>query len=188
VKRPAFFSLLVAVAALAIAAGLAVLWFKRNVGSKDRPPAPAPAALVSPTPPPAPQPPDVAAPAPAAPNGDNEPASPLPPGKDPAAPEGISPSREQTLEAIQDLAVTYDAASVPALARYLSNRDAEIRAAARDGLIQLGERAAIPYLQEAARQAAPEEAQALREAAEFLALPTWTQRRAALKAQKKAGS
>jgi HEAT repeat protein len=86
---------------------------------------------------------------------------------------------EAAQEAITDLAVTYDAASVPSLARYLAHPEAETRAAARDGLVQLGERAAIPFLQAAAKTAPPDEAKALLEAAEFLALPSWTEVRAA---------
>ncbi len=92
------------------------------------------------------------------------------------------PVGEAAVEAINDLVVTYDAASVPALARFLRHSDPEIRAAAIDGFIQLGERAAIPLLQEAARSATPEDAKAMLEAAEFLALPT----RAELRAQQKA--
>lgn len=100
-----------------------------------------------------------------------------------AEPEPTSP-QQIALDAIQELAITYDAASIPALAKFLSHADPEIRAAARDGLITLGERAAIPALQSAARTATPEEARALLEAAEFLALPTLTEHRAAQKAAK----
>lgn len=88
-------------------------------------------------------------------------------------------SGASALETISDLSSTYDAASVPALARYLGHGDPEIRAAARDGLINLGERAAIPFLEAAAKKAEAAEAKELLEAAEFLALPTWTERRAA---------
>ena len=95
---------------------------------------------------------------------------------------------EAAQEAITDLASTYDAASVPALARYLGHSDPETRAAARDGLIQLGERAAIPFLEAAAKTAPAEEAKALHEAAEFLALPTWTEHRAAQKKAKAAAA
>ncbi len=104
-----------------------------------------------------------------------------PPGAEPGAAAAPLLSGEAALEAISDLAATYDAASVPALARYLKHQNPDIRSAARDGLINLGERAAIPFLQEAAKTAAAEEANALREAAEFLALPTWTERREAEK-------
>ncbi len=103
-------------------------------------------------------------------------ASPPPP---PAAP---LPNGDAAEEAIHELAITYDAASIPALARYLDHPDPEIRAAAREGFIALGERAAIPVLRAAAERASAEEATLLREAADFLALPTWSERRAALKA------
>ena len=172
--------------ALAVGVGLALFWYRHPKADVKASARPADASVPS-------APDTAAAPVTASPSAslatnESGPAASNSSDKTPSLPPEpeTTASREQTLETIQDLAVTYDAASVPALARFLSNRDAEIRAAARDGLIQLGERAAIPYLQEAARKAAPEEAQALREAAEFLALPTWTERRAALKAQKKA--
>ncbi len=172
-------------AALALAVGLAVFYSRPGRGTEGRPQAEAPAPGVPPRAS-GPQLPDAAAPAPKPADTAGTPTGPAVPLANEAAPPAETASgREQTLEAIQELVVTYDAASVPALARFLSSQDAEIRNAAREGLIQLGERAAIPYLEEAARRAAPEEAQALREAAEFLALPTWTERREALKARKK---
>ena len=118
-------------------------------------------------------------PAPGAPVSDRAPAS----ATDTSAAEPPLLTGEAAIEAISELSATYDAASVPALARYLKHKDPEIRAAARDGLINLGERAAIPFLAEAAKTAPVGEAQSLREAAEFLALPTWTEHR---EAQKKA--
>ncbi len=98
------------------------------------------------------------------------------------------PVGEAAHQMIETLTVTYDAASVPSLARFLAHTDPEIRAAAREGLVQLGERAAIPFLEEAAKTAPGDEAVALREAAEFLALPTWTERRAAEKKRASSGS
>lgn len=92
------------------------------------------------------------------------------------------------IDAINELAATYDAASVPALARYLKHGDSQIRSAARDGLINLGERAAIPFLEAAAKTAGNEEAKELHDAAEFLALPTWTERRAARRQAKEAAA
>jgi HEAT repeat protein len=97
------------------------------------------------------------------------------------------PMGEAAEEAINELIVTYDAAAVPALARFLKHPVAEIRASAREGLVQLGERAAIPYLQEAARQAPLEEIKELLEAAEFLALPTREELREQLKKAAEAG-
>lgn len=87
------------------------------------------------------------------------------------------PSGEAARTAITELAITYDAAAVPELARFLTHPDPEIRTAAREGLISLGERAAIPWLKDAARTAPAEEAIALKQAAEFLALPSLTERR-----------
>lgn len=75
-------------------------------------------------------------------------------------------------QAIQQLADTYDAKNIPAIAVYLSHADDTVRAAARSALIQLGDAAAIPYLETAAKQAASaDEAEALREAVSFLKLP-----------------
>ena len=188
-KRPSSRTPSIAAAAtLALAAGLAWFWSRHDRKADDRPPAAAiPAAIVPPAVP-EPQPSEVGTSATVTPGDSTGLAATAPQEKAPAStPEAETPAgREQTLDAIQDLVVTYEAASVPALARFLSSQDPEIRNAARDGLIQLGERAAIPFLQEAARRAAPEEAQALREAAEFLALPTWTERRAALKTKQAA--
>jgi len=76
---------------------------------------------------------------------------------------------------INDAWAEYDPAQVPVLSRYLAHPDPEIRAAAREGLVQLGEPAGIPVLEAAARNATdPEESHALRKAAEFLALPAWS--------------
>ena len=159
--------------ALVLGAGLGSLfWLTRASGPQTPPAPPAPAASV---------PPAVA-------TSGGAPAAPAPEASalatsEPNAAAAPLLSGEAALEAISDLSATYDAVSVPALARYLKHKDPEIRAAARDGLINLGERAAIPFLAEAAKTAPAEEAQSLREAAEFLALPTWTEHR---EAQKKA--
>lgn len=158
---------------LALGAGLAVLLRPRPepvAPSVAEAPA-APAGHAAPTPAPAPAG-ETAPAASAASSGTEPPAV----AAAPAAPPLLDGEAAQ--EAITDLAVTYDAASVPALARYLAHSDAEVRSAAREGLVQLGERAAIPFLEAAAKSASDaEEARALREAAEFLALPTWSEHR-----------
>lgn len=70
------------------------------------------------------------------------------------------------------LASTYDVAQIPTIARYLQHKEETVRDTARIGLIQIGDAKAVPYLQTAALKArTPEEATALREAAEFLGLP-----------------
>lgn len=77
-------------------------------------------------------------------------------------------------EAVYELASTYDAKNVPAIATYLSHQDSTVRAAARQSLVQIGDEKAIPYLKEAADKATdPEEKRGLQESAEFLALPSF---------------
>ncbi len=82
---------------------------------------------------------------------------------------------QRILEQIEELAITYDAASIPALAGFLTHPDARVREAAREGLVTLGEAAAIPHLKTAAQHAKADEAKLLEDAAEFLALPTITE-------------
>lgn len=77
-------------------------------------------------------------------------------------------------DAIQALVTTYDAARIPEIARYLSHEDATVRDAARLGLVQLGHRDAIPFLQAALKRATPEESEKLRNDIEFLSLPAAT--------------
>lgn len=78
-------------------------------------------------------------------------------------------------ERIQQLAMTFNEAEVPALARYLEHASPEVRLEAATGLVLLGDMSATPYLQAAANRAellqATSEATTLREAAELLAKP-----------------
>jgi len=122
-------------------------------------------------------------PAQAATGGGSEPQPPAPP---PATAEGAGKSEataaapdaeaalEPTLQKIEELAITYDVAAIPALAAFLAHADPRVREAAREGLITLGEDEAVPYLKAAAQKAPAEEAPLLKEAAEFLALPSIT--------------
>lgn len=91
------------------------------------------------------------------------------------------------LDHIEELSITYDPAAVPSLAVYLQHAEPLVRASAVEGLIQLGERAAIPFLESASLDVPPEEAARLTEAAEFLALPTWTERLAEMKSESPQG-
>jgi hypothetical protein len=76
------------------------------------------------------------------------------------------------LTRIDDLAVTYDAREVPALAAFLNHESAEVRAAAIDGLVRLGAKeAAEPLRAAAAKTKDPREAVALLDAAAYLELP-----------------
>jgi len=84
----------------------------------------------------------------------------------------LSKDKEQVQAEIADLSTQYDASAVKPLAAYLYHTDPEIRASARNGLIQLGEAGAVPYLRKAAKEELdPHEAKQLLEAAEFLELP-----------------
>lgn len=89
---------------------------------------------------------------------------------------------EAVMEAIQTATATHDARMIPLLARYLESDSADVRAAALQGLIELGDRAAIPYLKTAAQETKiPEEKIELTKAIEFLSLPTVQEHREALK-------
>ncbi len=75
-------------------------------------------------------------------------------------------------EVIARLSLSQDAGQVPALARFLEHPAEEVRVAAVQGLVLLGEMAAVPYLRNAAARsetALPGEAALMRNAAELLA-------------------
>ena len=90
---------------------------------------------------------------------------------------------EAVMDAIQTATATHDVRMVPLLARYLESDASDVRAAALQGLIELGERDAIPYLKVAVQETKiPEEKIELVKAIEFLSLPTWKEHRDAVKA------
>ena len=83
--------------------------------------------------------------------------------------------REDTRTIIDAAVVTYSAAGVKAIRPFLLDPDPEVRAAARDGMVQLGEGDAIPLLRDAAAKLKdPAEIASLQEAADLLALPAWS--------------
>lgn len=87
-----------------------------------------------------------------------------------ASPEQRTAARQNIEEAV----TTYEPAAVKTIAAFLQDPDPNIRLAARDGLIQLGEQDAIPVLRLAAtRMSDAAEATACREAADYLELPSW---------------
>lgn len=112
------------------------------------------------------------------------PASPLadqthPPANSPPTPNPSSDKQnsEQTtralLEKIHDASVTYDPQQLPIIAEFLLHDEAEVRKAALDGMIVLGDSAAAPLLRQAALSApTPQEAVALEEAADYMELPS----------------
>ena len=83
--------------------------------------------------------------------------------------------RAAILAEIEQLSVTYDAKELPEIEPYLLHPDPEVREAAMNGMIVLGDSAAAPLLRKAAAGAAnPKEAVALEEAAAYMELPAGT--------------
>jgi hypothetical protein len=93
---------------------------------------------------------------------------------------------EQRVAELGDLAMADDATSLDTILSELTNRDPEIRNAAREAAVQFGSRDAIPKLTDVALQTddAHEKA-ALTEAIEFLKLPTLTEVQAQARAEGK---
>jgi hypothetical protein len=96
------------------------------------------------------------------------------------SPTGVETTHEEYVAArvaeLGDLAMEDDAASLETILSELTNRDPEIRKAAREAAVQFGSRDAIPKLADVALQTddAHEKA-ALTDAVEFLKLPTLTE-------------
>lgn len=83
-----------------------------------------------------------------------------------------APAKAAALEAMHEAMVTYDPAKLPAIAAYLNHADEDLRQAALDNMIQMGEAAAAPLLRTASEKArSPQEALAMLDAADFLELP-----------------
>ncbi|HAL70857.1 MAG TPA: hypothetical protein DCP71_03700 [Verrucomicrobiales bacterium] len=89
------------------------------------------------------------------------------------APVKTPDAKPQILETIQDAAVSYDAKELPKIQPFLLHPDPEVRAAALQGMIDLGDAAAAPLLRAASQLAlSPEEALALKQAADYVELPS----------------
>lgn len=83
--------------------------------------------------------------------------------------------RTVILNGIEQAAVTYDAKALPDIERYLLHPDPEVRQAAMNGMVVLGDAAAGPLLRMAAEKApTPQEAVSLGEAADYVELPPGT--------------
>jgi len=81
--------------------------------------------------------------------------------------------RKVILGKIEEASVTYDPQGLPLIEPYLLHPDPEVRTAALNGMIILGESGAAPMLRTAAKNApTPKEAVALTEAADYLELPS----------------
>ena len=83
--------------------------------------------------------------------------------------------RMTILNGIEQASVTYDAKALSDIEPYLLHPDPEVRQAAMNGMIVLGDAAAGPLLRKAAEKApTPKEAVALTEAADYIELPAGT--------------
>jgi len=81
-------------------------------------------------------------------------------------------TRDAAIEKMHDAAVTYDPAELPVIRPHLENPDPELRAAAVEAMIILGDSSAGPMLREAAlKLTAPEEILKMQQAADYIELP-----------------
>ncbi len=91
----------------------------------------------------------------------------------------------QILEAIHEASISYDAKELPKIQPYLIHPDVEVRTAALEGVLTLGDAAGSPLLRQAASTLKdPREAVKYLDAADYLELPSGS----LLAGKKKAGS
>ncbi len=95
-----------------------------------------------------------------------------PPPASPEAAAAIVQAREVAIDQMHDAAVTYDKAQLPVIQPYLVDPDPELRAAAADCMIILGDASAGPMLREAAKKVdSAQEAKDLEKKADYVELP-----------------
>ncbi|HSH95708.1 MAG TPA: hypothetical protein VK968_16310 [Roseimicrobium sp.] len=83
------------------------------------------------------------------------------------------PSKAADLNIMHEAMISYDPANLPVIARYLDHTDKELRTAALNNMLQMGDKAAAALLRKAAETAAtPQEAVAMLDAATYLELPS----------------
>lgn len=84
-------------------------------------------------------------------------------------------ARAKVIEQIEAAYVSYRPEALPQIAPFLSHADPEVRAFAREAVVQVGHAEGVPLLRGAAKKARdPREAAALLDAAEYLELPPAT--------------
>jgi HEAT repeat protein len=82
-------------------------------------------------------------------------------------------SKEAAIGHLQEVSTTYDPAGLPQIQPYLENPDPDIRAAAVDAMIVLGDSRAGTMLREAAKKLTSfEESKKMEEAARYVELPS----------------
>ncbi|QJE95410.1 HEAT repeat domain-containing protein [Luteolibacter luteus] len=90
--------------------------------------------------------------------------------------EAAEAHRDEAQAAIDAAVITYSPEGVKQIRPWLLDADPEVRMAARDGMVQLGEPDAIPLLRDAAGKLKEHsEIAAFHEAADLLALPAWSE-------------
>lgn len=91
----------------------------------------------------------------------------------PVSAASLPTAKPQILEHIQDAAISYSAEDLPKIQPFLTHSDPEVRAAAVEGVITLGDAAGGPLLRKAAEVAPSQaEADAMRKAADYVELPS----------------
>lgn len=101
-----------------------------------------------------------------------------PPRQRPAAPpaaKSVAPIvvDELVREDIEKAVVTYSPDALPTFERFLASNEPDVREAARDGLVRLGEKGGGAILRRAtARMTDPEEIKRMQETADWLELPS----------------
>jgi hypothetical protein len=82
-------------------------------------------------------------------------------------------SHQEALEQMHEASITYDKAQLKVIQPYLTHPDAELRSAAINAMVVLGDASAGPLLREASKNASsPREAVAMEEAADYVELPS----------------
>ncbi|HRJ07586.1 MAG TPA: HEAT repeat domain-containing protein [Prosthecobacter sp.] len=108
-------------------------------------------------------------------SGGANPGNPVAPSPNTPAPATVpmDAANEVILQEIEQASITYDAKDLPRIRPFLSHPDPEIREAAINGMIVLGDAAAAPMLREASQIApTPQEAVRMQEVAAYLELPS----------------
>ena len=87
--------------------------------------------------------------------------------------EALEKNRKAALEIMDDAATSYDAAELPKIQPYLVNPDPQLREAAMNAMIVLGDASAGAMMREAAKSmSSPEEAVKLLKSADYVELPS----------------
>lgn len=85
----------------------------------------------------------------------------------------VAAEREAAIEKMNEASTSYDAAELPIIRPYLESSDPELREAAIDAMINLGDASAGPMLREAAQKLDSDiEAKKMMDAADYVELPS----------------